>query len=492
MTAQMDFTSLPFQRNEDLDFLHGALSFAVHSKEVLGFQKFLQKRRAFSDQQDGFIQVFWEEAFECFLPSSKIHKQDEAICNGLEELETLPSSVFEMDMTANSYSIYNTVHIIAHALHNMLSSELKHMARIPEAGVKLLDQDLWQTQPLSLCNAKCNSGYRKAAKEGQAFCCYDCIPCPEGKISNQKDLDECFQCAQDHYPNEDQDSCLLKNTNFLSYKETLGNTLASFVVCFSTITILVLSIFIKHSDTPIVKANNKSLTYFLLISLLLSFLCALLFIGQPHQIICLLRQTTFGIIFSVAVSSILAKTIIVVLAFMATKPGSGIRKWVGKRLAIPIVFSCSFIQTTICIVWLLTSPPFLDVDMYSMPKEIVLICNEGSAIMFYCVLGFMGFLAMFSFMVAFLARRLPDTFNEAKFITFSMLVFCSVWLSFVPTYLSTKGKYMVAVEIFSILCSSAGLLAFIFFPKCYIIVVRPDLNNKGQLRRIIEEVKDSH
>ncbi|XP_039224113.1 extracellular calcium-sensing receptor-like [Crotalus tigris] len=465
------------QRSWDLQMYHGALSFTVHSREVKGFKEFLQVIKP-STHKDGFLQEVWQQLFDCVFLKADLPSSISGTCTGEENLENLPAPLFELKMTSQSYSIYNAVYAVAHSLHEAVRSSPK-WTKIQR--VEFPNQQPWQVLPVSLCNDHCSPGSWKRRAEGSQFCCYDCIPCLEGKISNGTDMDDCFECSEDHYPNKEKKGCILKLLVFLTFEEALGIVLASVTLGFFFLTSWVLGTFIKHRDTPIVRANNRSLTYTLLVSLLFCFLSSFLFLSQPGKVTCLLRQPTFGITFSVAISSVLAKTITVVVAFMATKPGSQMRKWVGKRLAFAAVLSCSLVQVCICTLWLSTYPPFPELEMHLEPQEVILQCNEGAATFFYCVLGYMGFLAIASFIVAFLARKLPDSFNEAKFITFSMLAFCSVWVSFFPAYLSTKGKAMIAVEVFSILSSSAALLGCIFLPKCYIIVFRPELNHREQL-----------
>ncbi|XP_042329828.1 vomeronasal type-2 receptor 26-like [Sceloporus undulatus] len=555
ITAQWDFTST-VSKIFPLRSLNGTLSFALPTKEVEGYVHYLNKMNPRENYGAAFI---WPHAFRCSLPQYDIYKDNATNCTGEEKLSSLPEPVFEMRMSSQSYSIYNSVYAIAHALHAMFSSRSKPKAwghgerwnprnihpwqlhsflkkihfnnsageeiffdengelvtgydiintvtfpnhslqriRIgwidpwaPEMKNFIIQQNsiLWnpsfiQSPPRSRCVESCHPGQSKTMREGKEICCYDCLQCSERMISNQTDAENCNMCPDDHHPNKNQDQCIPKYIIYMSFEEPLGMVLVSLVLSFSLMTLVMMWIFFQHKNTPIIKANNWTITCTLLFSLLLCFVCSLLFIGKPGVVSCILRQTLFAVVFSIAISSVLAKTLTVVLAFMATKPGNRMRKWVGKHLAVSVIILASLVQTVICVVWLAISPPFPEWDMQSHVDQIIVQCNEGSDAMFYIALSYMGLLAFVSFTVAFFARKLPDTFNEAKLITFSMLVFCSVWVSFVPTYLSTKGKYMVAVEIFSILASSSGLLAFIFLPKFYIVLMRPELNTRDQLVR---------
>jgi vomeronasal 2 receptor len=130
--------------------------------------------------------------------------------------------------------------------------------------------------------------------------------------------------CQDHeFANTERSHYWLKAVSFLAYGDPLEMALACTALVFSELTAAVLGVFVKHQDTPIVKVNNQTFSYILLTFLTCCFLCSLLFIGHPNMATCMLQETTFGVGFTVAVSSVLAKTITVVLAFTVTSQGEG-------------------------------------------------------------------------------------------------------------------------------------------------------------------------
>nr|XP_046244992.1 extracellular calcium-sensing receptor-like [Scatophagus argus] len=333
--------------------------------------------------------------------------------------------------------------------------------------------------PRSVCSESCPPGTRMARKKGEPECCFDCIPCSEGKISNDTDSLECTSCPEDFWSSLQRDHCVPKETEFLSYHEPLGIGLTAAALLGTCMCAVVLGIFICHRRTPIVRANNSELSFQLLLSLKLCFLCSLLFIGRPTLWTCQLRHAAFGISFVLCISCILVKTVVVLAVFKASKPGGGASlKWFGAMQQRGTVMVLTSIQAAICVAWITSASPVPHENTQYYNGKIVYECVVGSTIGFAVLLGYIGSLAILSFLIAFIARKLPDSFNEAKLITFSMLIFCAVWVAFVPAYVSSPGKYADAVEVFAILASSFGLLVALFGPKCYIILLRPERNTK--------------
>ncbi|KAH0626631.1 hypothetical protein JD844_001719 [Phrynosoma platyrhinos] len=148
MTMQWEFSFHLYYRNLDIDFFHGALSFTVNSCEVLEFENFLHDLNFQWPKGDGFIRVFWTQAFGCLLPDTELDMFKAERCTGEEKLESLPGTFFEMSMTAQSYSIYNAVHALGKALHAMNSARQNYKSVVACGGsLEPHYQQPWQLQP---------------------------------------------------------------------------------------------------------------------------------------------------------------------------------------------------------------------------------------------------------------------------------------------------------------------------------------------------------
>ncbi|OCT68972.1 hypothetical protein XELAEV_18040280mg [Xenopus laevis] len=521
---------------------NGSLAIVLHKDPIPGFKEFFLDIRPDLYPQDIFIYKVWMYFFDC---TWVVNAEGQKKCTGKERMDVHFNEVlssYSYNIYNAVYALAQALHLMYlkepkehidkhHFKAWKIHKYLKHVRFTNTAGAEVyfdehgdmplkfdilnwivypneslggfsvgsfdyqngffdlkINESLikWSTAfnqtPCSACSETCPTGYRKTTKEGYPVCCYDCIPCPEGEISNQTDMALCFKCQDNQWPNTKGNACIFKEIIYLSFDEPLGTSLTLISILFFLLTCLTLLIITIYRNTAIVKANNRNLSYLLLLSLKSCFLCNLIFIGHPIQMTCILRQTVFGFTFSISLSTILAKTVTVIIAFNATKPRTKLRTFLGPYTSYCIVIFCSHIQVLISASWLGTFPPFLHYNMADEVGKIIAECDEGSTLGFCSVLGFMGLLACLSFIIAFFARKLPDSFNEAKFITFSMLIFCCVWISFIPAYLSTKGKYIVATEIFAIIASSMALLSCIFFPKCFIILLRPECNTKVYIR----------
>ncbi|XP_050921487.1 LOW QUALITY PROTEIN: extracellular calcium-sensing receptor-like [Lates calcarifer] len=514
----------------------GVLGVAIRSSKISGFENYLRNLHPRHRPDDEFLREFWEKEFggteslegvqNLFTDTSQLRVSYNvylavyAAAHALHSLLSCPkrdSPPRNNISTCSSSKSIKSIELLQHLNKVNVTTpqgemfyfqgadipakyDLVNWQNTPEGTLKLVligrvdGFDLilnesaiqWSTGsnqvPVSVCSESCPPGTRVATRKGEPVCCFDCIPCAEGEISNTTGSPHCERCPSEFWSDAERTACIPRQVDFLSFNETLGITLATAAVSGATVTTAVFVVFLKYHQTPMVRANNSELSFLLLVSLKLCFLCSLVFIGRPSVWACRFQQAAFGISFVLCVSCLLVKTIVVLAVFRSARPGAeALMKWFGPGLQRGSVCFFTCIQVIICAVWLSLSPPVPHHDLGFQGSKVTLKCAMASEVGFSLVLGYIGLLACTCLLLAFLARKLPDNFNEAKLITFSMLIFCAVWVAFVPAYVSSPGKYVVAVEIFAILASSYGLLLCIFAPKCFIILLRPEKNTKKHL-----------
>ncbi|XP_032752852.1 vomeronasal type-2 receptor 1-like [Rattus rattus] len=181
----------------------------------------------------------------------------------------------------------------------------------------------------------------------------------------------------------------------------------------------------------------------------MGWICKLLFTGKSCNWTCMALRVTLAVEFCLCLSSILGKTISLYFACRVYKSKTwliSVHPIFHKLIVLISVVGEIGVYTA----YLMLKPLRMFKDIEPQKVKSIIECNEGSVEFLCSIFGFDVLLALLCFLAAFVARKLPDNYYEGKCITFGMLVFFVAWIYFVPAYLSTKGKFKVAVEIFII------------------------------------------
>ncbi|KAJ3597447.1 hypothetical protein NHX12_000972 [Muraenolepis orangiensis] len=337
---------------------------------------------------------------------------------------------------------------------------------------------------VSKCSDTCNPGQSKKVVLGQHTCCYECINCTENYFSNQTDSVSCMRCGSNtEWCPEGSSRCLRKTLNFFSWKDGFAVVLLALAAAGILLVALIAALFLRHRHTPVVRAGGGGLCQVILLSLVGSFTSATMFVGRPSGQRCEARQVTFGVSFTLCVSCILVKSLKILLAFQVNPRLQRALRQLYRPYAIVAV--CVALQVVTCSCWLVLRSPFYHEVMY--PTTMLAECHEGSYVLFGVMLGYIAMLALVCFACAYKGRKLPQKYNEAKFITFSMLLYLISWAIFVPVYVTTSGIYVPAVEMVVILISNYGVLSCHFFPKCYVILFKRDQNTPTAFKQNVYE-----
>uniref|UniRef100_A0A3B4TJE4 G-protein coupled receptor family C group 6 member A n=1 Tax=Seriola dumerili TaxID=41447 RepID=A0A3B4TJE4_SERDU len=338
----------------------------------------------------------------------------------------------------------------------------------------------------SKCSNSCVPGEIKKTAEGQHTCCYECINCTANHYSNETDMDQCLRCdTETEWSSERSSVCTPKTLTYFSWDDSFAVALVTFTALGIVLVLMVSALFLHQRDTPVVKAAGGPLSQVVLFSLIVSYISAMLFVGQPNSPQCKARQVLFGISFTLCVSCILVKTLKILLAFQFNPELQEVlRRFYRPYVIVSIIVA---LQIVICVCWMVLDGPVEMIISNSNSNIRLEQCAEGSVVAFWMMLGYIAILAFVCFVCAFKVRRLPQDYNEARFITFSMLLYLISWLIFIPVYKTSPGKYQSAVEMVIILISNYGILSCHFFPKCYIILFKKEKNTKSAFRKNLYE-----
>uniref|UniRef100_A0A672LMH2 Taste receptor, type 1, member 2, tandem duplicate 2 n=1 Tax=Sinocyclocheilus grahami TaxID=75366 RepID=A0A672LMH2_SINGR len=341
--------------------------------------------------------------------------------------------------------------------------------------------------PFSNCSVECKVGHSRQT-EGFHSCCFTCRKCPPNSyVDFSRDPYTCFPCAEGEWSDEGSTTCKTRSVVYPQFTEIASITVMVSAACLIILLIAIFCLFAYNYDTPVVKSAGGGMCFLMLTSLIMSSISVFFFFGKPTFVFCLLRNVIFAYFFTVCISCLTVRAFQIISVFkMATQFPKLHSLWVkhnGQRLFIAFV---SFIHFISCVIWMTVDTFKLIADSWTFKDQIMLICEMGNTICFTIVMFISWFLGFLCLLFSYMGRDLPKNYNEAKSITFSLILYYLSWIAYFTAYLTLKSKYIVVLNAVAQVSSINGILFSYFIPKSYIIIFQPQKNTPAYFQTSIQ------
>ncbi|XP_068816580.1 metabotropic glutamate receptor 4 isoform X2 [Capricornis sumatraensis] len=362
-----------------------------------------------------------------------------------------------------------------------------------------IERMLWpgsgQQLPRSVCSLPCQPGERKKTVKGMP-CCWHCEPCTGYQY--QVDRYTCKTCPYDMRPTENRTGCRPIPIIKLEWGSPWAVLPLFLAVAGIAATLFVVVTFVRYNDTPIVKASGRELSYVLLAGIFLCYATTFLMIAEPDLGTCSLRRIFLGLGMSISYAALLTKTNRIYRIFEQGKRSVSAPRFISPASQLAITFSLISLQLLGICVWFVVDPSHSVVDFQDQrtldPRFArgVLKCDI-SDLSLICLLGYSMLLMVTCTVYAIKTRGVPETFNEAKPIGFTMYTTCIVWLAFIPIFFGTSQSadklYIQTTTLtVSVSLSASVSLGMLYMPKVYIILFHPEQNvpkRKRSLKAVV-------
>lgn len=348
-----------------------------------------------------------------------------------------------------------------------------------ESGIKISRKDmesrLRKLHLIARCSQPCFPGFRKEPRARFPECCWDCLRCRGNTFTNQSGSTICERCPLGYEANTNKSQCLAIPPTVLKWSRGLG----AGIVCTCALGILAVlgtfTVLTTHRDTPVVRASSWEICCMLLLGLTFCYVAPLLFMVQTDLFSCQVKPFISATGVCLVIGSILTKTNRIARIFGLNLMRTGKAYFLSTPWQIIFILVCVLAGDILMGISIMLEPPRLATVAYNT-GQVALECVTESMTGFGVWILYSGGLALLTTYQAFLIRKVPENYNESKFIAFTMVTLCLGGAVFIPTYFCTYGLYRNILSCFLLTFCSTAVLACIFGPKLYIIFFRPEKN----------------